>query len=203
VRFVKKEKKIFQAQNVYNQVLTTLAREEAKRLRDLATELEKARDRIVTEERERLKTQAERIREIKKNKAEQEEAQKQLERFQESCNKLQVEDKHLTQEIAYKSEDLVKFERKAQEADRELSRIITQCEEIRHKLPTSRDALAARTAALEAMRTELAKHEKPQLRQKIRECELEVSRCDLEANNLKGKLETIRAAAGKARSGRG
>lgn len=69
MRFVKKEKKIFQAQNVYNQVLTALAREEAKRLRELAVELEKARDRIVAEERERLKTQAERIREIKKNKA--------------------------------------------------------------------------------------------------------------------------------------
>lgn len=66
---MKKEKKIFQAQNVYNQVLTALAREEAKRLRELAAELEKARDRIVAEERERLKTQAERIREIKKNKA--------------------------------------------------------------------------------------------------------------------------------------
>lgn len=69
-----------------------------------------------------------------------------------------MEDKHLTQEIAYKSEDLVKFERKAQEADREMTRIITQCEEIRQKLPTSKDTLATRSAALEAMRTELAKH---------------------------------------------
>ena len=36
----------------------------------------------MTEERERLKTQAERIREIKKNKAEQEEMQKNLDKFQ-------------------------------------------------------------------------------------------------------------------------
>lgn len=72
MRFVKKEKKIFQAQNVYNQVLTALAKEDAKKLQEQAIELEKARDRIVAEERERLKMQAERIREIKKNKAEQE-----------------------------------------------------------------------------------------------------------------------------------
>lgn len=47
VRFVKKEKKVFQTQNVYNQVVTALAREEAKRLKELATELEKTRERIV------------------------------------------------------------------------------------------------------------------------------------------------------------
>lgn len=32
---------------------------------------------------------------------------------------------------------------------------------------------------------------------------MEVSRFELEANNLKGKLESVRTAAGKARSGRG
>jgi hypothetical protein len=32
----------------------------------------------------------------------------------------------------------VKFERKAQEADKEMSRIISQCEEIREKLPSSK-----------------------------------------------------------------
>lgn len=57
----------------------------------------------MAEERERLKTQSERIREIKKNKGEQEEAQKQLEKYQEACNKMGVEDKHLTQEITFKS----------------------------------------------------------------------------------------------------
>jgi hypothetical protein len=69
-----------------------------------------------------------------------------------------------------------------------MTRIITQCEEIRVKLPTSKEALATRSAALEVMRTELAKHEKPQLRQKIRDCEIELSRHDLEANNMRSKL---------------
>lgn len=62
MRFVKKEKKIFQAQNVYNQVLTALAKEDVKKLQEQAVGLEKAKDRIVAEERERLKMQAERIR---------------------------------------------------------------------------------------------------------------------------------------------
>jgi chromosome segregation ATPase len=53
------------------------------------------------------------------------------------------------------------------------------------------------------MRNELAKHEKPQLRQKIRDCEMELSRHDLEAGNLKNKLESVRQALGKAKSGRG
>lgn len=44
----------------------------------------------MAEERERMKTQAERIKEIKKNKADQEELQKNLEKYQETCNKLQV-----------------------------------------------------------------------------------------------------------------
>jgi hypothetical protein len=55
------------------------------------------RDRIVAEERERLKAQADRIQKIKRNKAEMEELQKNLDKYQEQCDKMQVEDRQLTQ----------------------------------------------------------------------------------------------------------
>lgn len=38
--------------------------------------------------------------------------QKIVEKHQESCNKMQIEDKHISQDVTFKSEDLVKFERK-------------------------------------------------------------------------------------------
>jgi hypothetical protein len=60
-----------------------------------------------------------------------EELQKNLDKYQEQCDKMQVEDRQLTQEITYKSEDLVKFQRKTEDADKEMSRIILHCEEIR------------------------------------------------------------------------
>ena len=40
---------------------------------------------------------------------------------------MQVEDKHINQEVSFKSEDLVKFERKAKEADKEMEKIISTC----------------------------------------------------------------------------
>jgi hypothetical protein len=53
-----------------------------------------------------------------------------------------------------------------------MTRIISQCEEIREKLPASKETLSAKTKEVEKMRVELAKYEKPQLRQKIKECEV-------------------------------
>ena len=38
-----------------------------------------------------------------------EEIQKQVNKFQETLTKMQVDDKHITQEISFKSEDIVKF----------------------------------------------------------------------------------------------
>lgn len=49
VKYVRKEKKIFQIQNIFNQVLVSLAKEELKKLKNVLVELEKARDRIITE----------------------------------------------------------------------------------------------------------------------------------------------------------
>ena len=70
VKYVKKEKRIFQLQNVFNQVLVASAKEELKKLSTLLGELEKTRDKIIAEERERLKKQAERIKDIRKKKSE-------------------------------------------------------------------------------------------------------------------------------------
>lgn len=37
------------------------------------------------------------------------EIQKQCQKYQETLSKLQIDDKHITQDVAFKSEDLVKF----------------------------------------------------------------------------------------------
>jgi hypothetical protein len=47
VRYIKKEKKVFQAQNIYNQVLTAAAKEDVRKFRELAIELENTKDRIL------------------------------------------------------------------------------------------------------------------------------------------------------------
>ena len=70
-------------------------------------------------------------------------------------------------------------------------------------MPNSKEIISKRNNALEGMRTELSKYEKPQLRQKIKECEVEISRNELESNNLKSKLENVREALGKAKLGKG
>lgn len=42
-------------------------------------------------------------------------------------DKLKVDDQGYNQEIKYKSQDLVKYERKMADADKETNRIINQC----------------------------------------------------------------------------
>lgn len=60
-----------------------------------------------------------------------EEVQKQLEKCQDHINKLTTTDKNITTEVSFKSEDLVKYERKTDEADKDLQKIINQSEEIK------------------------------------------------------------------------
>lgn len=51
VRYVRKEKKIYQLNNIFNQVIVASAKEEYKRLKQTLTELEKTKDRIISEEK--------------------------------------------------------------------------------------------------------------------------------------------------------
>ena len=109
---------MFQLQNVFNQVMVSFAKEELKKLRGKLGELERVKERIMVEEREKLKKQAERLKEVKHKRNEVEEVQKHVSKEQESLNKMQVSDKHITQEVSFKSEDVVKFERKVAETER-------------------------------------------------------------------------------------
>ena len=46
---------------------------------------------------------------MKRKKAEMENIQKEANKYTEALTKMQVDDKHITQEVSFKSEDLVKF----------------------------------------------------------------------------------------------
>lgn len=105
------------------------------------------------------------------------------------CAKLQIDDKHITQEISFKSEDLVRYERKMQDSDKEMTKIIVNCEEIRDRMPKNKEILNEKTSKVEEMRVELAKYEKPELRQNIKACEIEISKNELELGNYRNKLE--------------
>ena len=49
-----------------------------------------------------------------------------------------MDDKHITQDVTFKSEDLVKFERKIGDADKEMDKLIAQCQDIREKMPDNK-----------------------------------------------------------------
>ena len=56
-----------------------------------------------------------------------------------------------------------------------MEKVISQCEDIRHKLPASREALDLKTKELDKMKMELSKYDKPHLKQKIKDCEMSIS----------------------------
>lgn len=103
IRFVKKEKKVFQLHNVLNQVIISNCKHELTQLNQRLDEQEKIKERIMAEEREKLKKQGERIKDIKKNKADIEEMQRGLEKANDSLSKLSVADKNITHEVKFKS----------------------------------------------------------------------------------------------------
>ena len=70
VAYVKQEKKMFQLENVMGQVRVGEAQETTDKLQIKLKELEEERDRVISEEREKLKKQAERVKELKKHKLE-------------------------------------------------------------------------------------------------------------------------------------
>ena len=80
VKFVRKEKRVFQLQNVFNQVMVSFAKEELKKLRGKLGELERIKEKIMLEEREKLRKQAERLKEVKHKRNEIEEVQKHVNR---------------------------------------------------------------------------------------------------------------------------
>ena len=70
IRYVKKERHIYQIHNILLQVVISNNRYESKEHQERLAKAEEERQRIIEEEKEKLKKQAERIREIRKNKAE-------------------------------------------------------------------------------------------------------------------------------------
>ena len=61
---------MFQLENVMGQVRVGEAQETTDKLQIKLKELEEERDRVISEEREKLKKQAERVKELKKHKLE-------------------------------------------------------------------------------------------------------------------------------------
>ena len=60
-----------------------------------------------------------------------------------------------------------------------MEKIISHCEEIREKLPKSKEILEERIAEIGKMKAELSKYDKPHLKQKIKECEVLISQNEL------------------------
>lgn len=57
-------------------------------------------------------------------------------------DKLNNIDKNINQQISFKSEDLVKFNRKVNEYDNELAKIISESNEVKEILPGLKDKLS-------------------------------------------------------------
>ena len=56
-------------------------------------------------------------------------------------SKMSAADKNINQEISFKSEDLVKYNRKNNDYDVELGKIISESNEVKEELPKQRDKL--------------------------------------------------------------
>lgn len=55
--------------------------------------------------------------------------------------KMSATDKNINQEISFKSQDLVKYNRKNNDYDAELSKIISESNQVKQELPNQRDKL--------------------------------------------------------------
>jgi len=60
-------------------------------------------------------------------------------------------DKNINQEISFKSEDLVKYNRKNNDYDVELGKIISESNEVKEELPKQRDKLEKLKVELDGM----------------------------------------------------
>lgn len=84
-----------------------------------------------------------------------------------------------------------------------MNKIISQCEEIRAKMPETQRFIDSKNKQLEAMKSELAKYDKPHLRQKIKELEVSLSQNDIESTTLTNKLESLHTNLKKKNMDRG
>lgn len=66
-------------------------------------------------------------------------------------SKMSAADKNINQEISFKSEDLVKYNRKNNDYDVELGKIISESNEVKEELPKQRDKLEKLKVELDGM----------------------------------------------------
>ena len=66
-------------------------------------------------------------------------------------SKMSAADKNINQEISFKSEDLVKYNRKNNDYDAELGKIISESNEVKEELPKQRDKLEKLKVELDGM----------------------------------------------------
>jgi len=89
-----------------------------------------------------MSRQAERVREIKRLREENEKIEKEVVRDNQKMTELSTEDKNLKGQIAYSAEDQVKWEKKIEEINIEFTKIVEESETIRKHLPQKQKALA-------------------------------------------------------------
>ena len=92
----------------------------------------------MAEEREKLKKQGERIKEIKRLKLENENLHKKMQQIDEQLNKMNIEDQNLKQEAIFKSEDCIKYKKKIETLEQEFIAIVKESDEIVQNLPKNK-----------------------------------------------------------------
>ena len=84
-----------------------------------------------------------------------------------------------------------------------MNKIISQCQEIREKLPMSKEVLEKKVQELDKMKAQLNKYDKPHLKQKIKECEVILSQTEIQATTIGNKLESVKENLSKMKAGKG
>ena len=98
----------------------------------------------------------------------------------EHLNKQNMADKHITTEIGYRIEDATKLGKKEKELNEERTKIIEESETLKEEIPTKRVAVERKREELDEVKTELAKYDNPELREKVKEAESEAKRNTVE-----------------------